>query len=516
MSKKIFGRLCMDKIREALRQDGLGEGIRAIARNLKISRNTVRKYLIQAKKLKLNFEPKIENKELLILQQGKDFKEILNHEKKQNELDQLLGQWLSQKQVTLIRCWQEAKKLGLYSHSYVAFTMYIRKLQGDAKLKNVFIPIETAPGEEAQVDFINGPNLYNPSVGKVMATSIFVMTMGYSRADFAMFVWSQNIRSWITCHEKAFRFFGGVPSAIRCDNLKSAIIKALFIEAELNRTYCEFASYYGFIVRNCKVRVSRHKGKVERLGQYIQTSFLPLRQFKFIEDANQQLLEWLQTVANLRTHGVTLWIPWEEFEKVEKPYLKPLPENSFDIGLWGKACAHQDCHLVIDKRLYSVPYRLRGKKLDYRITQTTVQIFYQYECIAIHQIAMGKCFRKTNTTHLPPEKQAYFERTPQWCLEQAEKMGENVLIFIQKLLSKNHPLEYLRSAQGVIRLGFKYNKDQLNAACKRALTFNNITYRAIDSILKKGLENKPISIRTPQNENLSQNPRFKRGSSYFH
>lgn len=508
----------MDKIREVLRQHTLGEGVRAIAKNLNISRNTVRKYLLQAEKLKINFEPKLDNKELLVLQQGISAQEIICNEKKQNELDKILSEWLAQKQVSLIRCWQEAKTLGLYTQSYVSFTMYVRKIRGDVKLRDVFVPIETAPGEEAQVDFINGPKLYNPVIGKVLATSIFVIRMAYSRADFAMFVWSQDVRSWIRCHEKAFSFFGGIPSAIRCDNLKSAIIKALFIEAELNRTYCEFAEYCGFIVRNCKVRVARHKGKVERLGQYIQTSFLPLRKFKFIEDANEQLMEWLISTANRRTHGTTLWVPWEEFEKVEKPLLKPLPKNSFDIGIWGKAKLHQDCHLVIDKRLYSAPYHLRGKSLDYRITQSTVQIFYQYTCVAIHQRAMGKQFRKTDTAHLPQEKQAYFEKTPQWCLEQAERMGNDVLIFIQKLLSKTHPLEYLRSAQGTIRLGFKYNNNRLNAACRRALTFNNITYRAIESILKQGLDSELIAqpVQLERQEGLNTNPRFKRGSSYFH
>jgi hypothetical protein len=195
------------------------------------------------------------------------------------------------------------------------------------------------------------------------------------------------------------------------------------------------------------------------------------------------------------------------------------------MGRWGRAKLHQDCHISVERKLYSAPWQLRAKQLDYRVTQTQVQIFYQHKLIAVHAVCTGKEYRRTNNEHLPPLKVAYMEKTPLWCLETAEKMGEEVMSFVQKLLAKtNHPFENLRSAQGVIRLGQKYGSERLRLACGRALRFNNIRYRAIEDILKRGLEGETPSQLVGQADVLGQNPvdtksgppKFARGPKYFH
>ena len=115
-------------------------------------------------------------------------------------------------------------------------------------------------------------------------------------------------------------------------------------------------------------------------------------------------------------------------------------------------------------------------------------VFYQnHELVAIHPRAthVGQC--RTLDDHLPPEHVAYKMRDPQWCLKQAEKVGEQCHELIQRLF-EHRALDRLRAAQGIVRLGQRYGASRLEAACQRALFFNNLQYRAIRIILEKGLD----------------------------
>ena len=97
----------------------------------------------------------------------------------------------------------------------------------------------------------------------------------------------------------------------------------------------------------------------------------------------------------------------------------------------------------------------------------------------------------TGDEHLPPEALAYKLQDPQWCLKQAELVGEHCHRLIRRLFS-NRVLDNLRAAQGVIRLGKKYGTGRLEEACERALHFDNPRYRAVKTILEKGLDQVPF------------------------
>ena len=92
---------------------------------------------------------------------------------------------------------------------------------------------------------------------------------------------------------------------------------------------------------------------------------------------------------------------------------------------------------------------------------------------------------------MPPEALAYKMQDPQWCLKQAKKIGPNCHQLIRRLFS-DKVLDNLRAAQGVIGLGKKYGPARLEAACVRALHFDNIKYRAVKSILHQGLDQTPL------------------------
>lgn len=104
----------------------------------------------------------------------------------------------------------------------------------------VAIPVETDPGEVAQVDFVYAGKRYDPDQGALRRCWLFVMTLGFSRHMFLELVFDQRIETWCRLHIKAFEYFGGAQKVIVPDNLKSAVIRAaLGVDDEpvLNRTY---------------------------------------------------------------------------------------------------------------------------------------------------------------------------------------------------------------------------------------------------------------------------------------
>lgn len=148
---------------------------------------------------------------------------------------------------------------------------------------------------------------------------------------------------------------------------------------------------------------------------------------------------------------------------------------------------HSDCHIQVHKRRYSAPYTLVGKQLDVRLCETTVRLYHQHKLFATHPRLKHPGLRSTLDDHLPPEHVAFKMRGPQWCLKQSAEVGEYCHALIEQMFN-DRVLERLRAAQGVMGLRKKYGDARLDAACRRALAFENVGYDSVKKILEKGLD----------------------------
>ncbi len=221
--------------------------------------------------------------------------------------------------------------------------------------------------------------------------------------------------------------------------------------------------------------------------KYVKNNFMPLRQFRDLADANRQLMAWVMQEAGNRIHGTTRTPPLQRFVETEQAMLKPLPNSAPECARWTTAKLHGDCHLQVDQCRYSAPWRLVGESLDVRLSETTVRIYHHHELKAIHPRLTRAGQRHTIDEHLPPHHVAYKMRDPQWCLKQAEATGPYCHQFIHRLF-ESRVLDRLRAAQGVVGLAKRYGAARLEAACQRALHFDNIQYRAVRVILEKSLD----------------------------
>lgn len=370
-----------------------------------------------------------------------------------------------------------------------------------------------APGDAAQVDFGAGPIVPHPHTGEALRTWIFVMTLCHSRHQYAEVVFDQTVATWLACHRRAFEWFGGVPQRVIIDNPKCAITRACHTDPAVQRAYAECAEGYGFKISPCPPRDPQKKGIVESGVKYIKRSFVPLRSFRDLADANRQLQAWILGPAGTRSHGTTREQPLKRFADSEKALLQALPAVPPELCTWAQVNVHRDGHVQFERALYSAPFRLIGQSLWLKAGAGLVSLYQAHQLVATHPRALRAGTRSTQPDHLPPDGLAWSLIGPQQCLAAAERIGPNCRQLIEAMFA-DRVLDKLRAAQGVIRLAKAHGDTRVEAACARALEHADPRYRTVKTILARGLDQQPASApHTLDNDLYTRGGRFCRVAS---
>ncbi len=380
-----------------------------------------------------------------------------------------------------------------YPGSYSSVLRFVHHLQPGERRATV--RVHAAAGEEAQVDFGVAGRFVDPRSGRLRPAYVFVMTLSFSRHQYAELVFDQKVATWLGLHRRAFEWFGGVPARVVTDNLKAAVLQAALHDPVLGEAYRRFARHYGFLVSPTRPRTPAHKGKVESGIHYVKRSFLAGQQYADIDQANERLREWVRERAGTRDHGTTHQPPLALFKGQEREHLLPLPAAPFALTETRLVKLHPDCHVVIDGSYYSAPFRYIGRQLEAYVFERVVQLFQGWELIASHPRAERRGSWSTNPAHYPPEKAVYLERTPRYCRELADGIGPATRDVVDQLLEER-PQDRLRSVQAILRLTESVGRSRLEAACKRALFFGDPRYRRIKDILNAALDQEPLPEET--------------------
>jgi transposase len=465
-----------------------GTPVKQIARLQKISKNTVKKYRTILEGI-LASQPSLRGDLPAVMCAFRLIRSQQRYSANHGwlEANTALVEKLTAKCDNYVRLFQVLQEHG-FRGSYSSLQRYVSKSEL-FKEKPVF-RIESNPGEIAQVDFGSIGMIYDEDTGVQVKAYVFVMVLGFSRDAYYEIVKHQDILTWCSCHIHAFEHFNGVPGIIIPDNLKSAIIKASYMDPLANKSYSDLAKHYGFQIDPCLPGTPEHKGKVESGVKYAKNNFLPLRSFANFADANRQLQEWNTEIARVRIHGTTRRKPEELFDLYEKDALGKLALERFEIPVWKHLKVYRDIHIQFDKAYYSVPYELRGEYVEARKTDSQVAVFYDNELVAVHSPApTGK--RRTNRDHYPAEIRRYMEHDVDYCIQQALSIGPYTHRIVKSLL-KEEAIRNLRSAQNIIRLKKKFDLLRLELACKRAVYYGNYTYGGIKNILEKQIDKQDL------------------------
>ena len=232
-------------IREMLRRLQLDEPDRRIARDLGISRNTVARYREWATEQKLLPGALPDPAALAALLQPAPAERPAQEQSLVEPFrDQV--KTLHEGGVEGQAIWQLLVEQHDFAGSYSSLKRFLRRL--DPGAPRVTLRLEVEPGTEAQVDFGFAGQLLDPEHDRVRRAWVFVMTLSCSRHQYAEIVFDQTIDTWLRLHRAAFDFFAGVPGRVVLDNLKAGIVRAALYDPEVQRSYREFAEYYGFLI----------------------------------------------------------------------------------------------------------------------------------------------------------------------------------------------------------------------------------------------------------------------------
>ena len=275
------------------------------------------------------------------------------------------------------------------------------------------------------------------------------------------------------------------------DNLKSGVTKPCRYEPGVNITYEEMAQHYGVAVVPARVRKPRDKAKVETAVLVVErwiVAALRKRTFFSLGAVNSAIAELLLRLnqRRFRKHEGTRQ---SLFESLDQPALKPLPVERYQYGDWKTAGVNIDYHVEVDKHWYSVPYQLTQCEVETRATSTTVEIFHRGIRVASHARSHAAYKHTTIHEHCPKAHQRHREWPPSRVIEWCGKIGPATARVAERILGSNrHPEQGYRSCLGIVRLGTHYPHQRVEAAARRAITFNVCTYKSLKAILENNLD----------------------------
>lgn len=423
-----------------------------------------------------------------------------------------LRRWRPECALTLLQLWGEYKEANPNGYQYTQYCEHYRRWLG--KLDYVMRQ-EHRGGEKLFVDYSNSLSVTDPRTGEKIPTQFFVATWGASNYTYAEATSSQELPNWIASHIRAFGYFGCVPRVLVPDNLKSGVSKACFYDPELNPTYADLAAHYGAVVLPAKARKPRYKATVENgvlVAKRWILAVLRHRTFFSLAELNAAIRELLDKL-NAREMRKIKKSRRQVFEEADLPAALKLPVAQYEYAEWKKARVNIDYHIEVERHYYSVPFRLIREQLDVRLTADTVEAFFRGERVAAHARSRAPHKASTQGAHMPAEHRRHSEWTPTRLLEWAGKNGPATGRLAEAILaSKSFPEQGYRAVLGIMRLKRAYSPERLEAACARALRYRSISYRAVSSILARGIEGQAEpeaeQAALPMHENI-------RGGDYY-
>ncbi|MBX9568967.1 MAG: IS21 family transposase [Candidatus Obscuribacterales bacterium] len=399
---------------------------------------------------------------------------------------------LKQPGVNLSLLWHEYRERHPDGYQYSAFCGHYRTwlAQHTLSMRQVH-----RAGDKMFSDFAGTKiPVVDPTTGEVQYAHLFVTALGASGFGFGKAFWSEGTESWCAGHIDAFGYFEGAPQLIVPDNPKAAVIKASPYEPELNSSFQQMAAHYGCAVMPARVRKPKDKPKAESTVRLYTTwviARLRHRTFFSLRELNDAILEMVD-MANNKPFKKQPGSRRDLFERLDKPALKPLPLDRWEFAELRRARVDVSYHVDVDGRSYSVPHQLARKEVELRLTARTVEVLFKGHRVASH----ARCLIPEPATlqeHMPPHHRWYAEWSPSRFLSWAANIGVATTQLIEKhLASANHIEISYRRCIGILKLAKAYGSDRLESASQRALATGAMSYSNIKSMLKTGIDRRPL------------------------
>ena len=507
----------MLRLRQILRYHTQGTSKKQISAITGVARNTVKRYISRFISLRITYE---------------DVASLSDHELEKlftepspklpderfERLQQLLPdieKQMSRKGTNLLLLWKQYTTANIPFYQYTQFRKYYHFYSNRVK---PVMHMEHKAGDKMYIDFAGDKlSIVDTDSGEIKEVEVFAAILGCSQLTYVEAVMSQRKEDLIGACENALHYFGGVPSAIVPDNLRSAVTKSSKYEPVINESFADFAEHYGTVVLPARAYRPKDKSLVEGIVKIIYSRIYPhvKQQIHYsLDTLNTSILQSLE-LHNTGAFKGRNYSRRQQFEELERHTLKSLPQYRYECKQQLLATVMKNGHVCLgsDKHYYSVPYRFIGKRIKLLYTSSQVEIFYKYERIAIHSRQLRKYHYTTNNEHLASAHRYLSEWTPEKFIEEATLIHADVASYIIAVIEhKQHPEQAYKSCSGILNLKRKVGSERLINACRRAGSFGIYNYPIVMQILEKRLDqisdDEKEELPMPEHHNI-------RGEDYY-
>jgi transposase len=384
--------------------------------------------------------------------------------------------------------WQDLVDQHGFPARYASVRRFVMKLRGQ-RTPDAHPVIVTAPGEEGQVDYGEGPMVRHPVTRKYRRTRLFVLTLGYSRKSVRLLTFESSARCWAELHEEAFRRLGGAPRVVVLDNLKEGVLRPDVYDPALNPLYRDVLAHYGAVALPCRVGDPNRKGKVESAIGHTQRTPLKGLRCERLEDAQAYLDHWDARWGDTRIHGTTKRQVAAMFAE-ERPHLLPLPLEPFRYYQYGSRTVHLDGCVEVAGAYYAPPPGWLGRVVAVQWNEHHVRLLDPTTGALLRE--HRRLARGRHAVH-PADQPPRTPPTTLALLARAARAGAHVGTLCEAM-HRRDGARGVRRILGVLALAKKYGAAVVDDACGAALDLGVADYRFVRRYLERRAT-APLTLR---------------------
>ncbi len=442
-----------------------GFSVRAIARQLQLNRETVAKYLADPDPVVKKRRPKKSKLDPYL-----------------DMIREMVEQYPEVKAPLVL---QRIKERGFDGEITIVRGL-LRNLRGQLGSRQPYIRFESEPGEQFQVDWAHFHSLpYGNSCRKLSA---LLVLESYSRMLYVFFSHSQQQEYLHQGLLNAFTYFDGLPREILVDNMLTAVTERVGTIIRFNDAFLDFLRQFSITPRACTIRSPHEKGKVENGVKYLRNNFWPLRKFKDLNDAQNQVNHWLANVANVRKHHTTGQKPVDRLKGL-KPLNAPLPDCRQTASL----LVHKDFGVRFDTNVYTVPPWVVGKHVILKADTRKVSLYLKDKLIACHNRCWDRKQRIEQAAHLEQVKKIRKKLLEDRLVIVFLSLGERALHYLEQLNKAKLPIR--KNISALLALQDEYGDSSLLYGLEKAMEKNLYGADYVRNILYQ--EMTPINHHPP-------------------
>ena len=468
--------LRMDQV-HVIRHKVLVEGvsIRQTARQMGLSRNTVRKYLDISEPKRIEKRPR--NRPV--------FSEV------EARVEAILAEWQSRttrkQRITGTRLHKQLMTEG-YKVGITTIRDHLREKR--RKKAEVFIPLTYRAGDVAQVDFFE----VTVEIQRVRRKAwMFVMHLMYSKRTFAVLYDHCDQPSFFDGHVRAFMHFGAVPQRLVYDNLTPAVKRVLRADRDLTTRFLALKSHYLFEASFARPGEGHDKGGVENSGKAVRLQKLtPIPRGESLADISRQLIQDLDGEMTWKKDTSGRFM--EEKFREELPRMISLPENVFEPGRMISAVISKHAKVRVEGADYSVPSRWARLSATVYIGAFSIRIHCLNEVETFPRGEKGTS--NIRYRHYLPELMKKPQAVRQVAPELIAELGEPYGKLWNLLVATHEEKEAARTLSRILAAMVDHGEQKVTAALTESLQSGNVDLLALSTLIRK--EEATTTVEVPE------------------